>query len=447
MMVKVLATLGPSSVSLVEDLAKAGVDGFRINMSHGSRSLWDKMVNHIRDAEERIGRPLAIVADLEGPRVRLGSFTPIQVKPGDVVTLGSDGVPVDRDELFKILEPGDKVLVADGKVVLRVMETWSGGAKARVESGRLIEPRKGVAVSGKDLPLPPLTGKDLEDLEFVASRPFSHVMVSYVRGPGHVEEVRDRLRSLGAGHVRVIAKIETPSAVEGIREIARASDGVVVARGDLGMHYPLEELPRVQARIIEGARAELRPVILATELLPSMLASPIPARSDVVDVYTGARSGVDAMMLTSETAVGEYPVEAVKWLRRIVKAALQDYRPAKPEARGVEYRLARGIVELAESLGATLVVYSRTGTFPGRISAFRPTRPYKVGVPTRTVARAVSILWGAEPLIVPARDYQEGLESTVRRLEPGLEGSVVMAAWSREQDYYHVRIRIDRGAG
>ncbi|MCE4602424.1 MAG: pyruvate kinase [Desulfurococcales archaeon] len=446
-MVKVLATLGPSSIDLVEDLARAGVDGFRINMSHGSRGLWDRMVNLIRDAEERVGRPLAIVADLEGPRVRLGSFTPIQVKPGDVVALGSEGIPVDRDELFKALEPGDNVLVADGKVVLRVLEVWSGGARARVESGRVLEPRKGVAVAGKDLPLPPLTSKDLEDLEFAASRPFSHVMVSYVRDPGHVEKVRDRLRSLGAGHIRVIAKIETPSAVKRVREIARASDGVVVARGDLGMHYLLEELPRVQARIIEGTRAEFRPVILATELLPSMITSPTPARSDVVDVYTGARSGVDAMMLTGETAVGEYPVEAVRWLRRIVGAALQGYRPSRPEARGVEYRLARGIVELVESLEATLVVYSRTGTFPGRISSFRPTRPYKVGVPTRTVARAVSILWGAEPLIVPARDYQDGLDATVRMLEPELEGSVVMAAWSREQDHYHVKIRIDRGAG
>lgn len=447
MMVKVVATLGPSSMGLVEDLARAGADGFRVNMSHGDRGVWDEMVNAVRAAEGRVGRPLALIGDLEGPRVRLGSFEPVRVGRGSVVELGGRGIPVDREELFSVLEPGDRVLIADGKVALRVEEAGEGWARARVESGSLIEPRKGVAVAGKDLPLPPLTDKDLRDLEYLASRPFSHVMVSYVRDAGHVEEVRARLRSLGAGHVRVIAKIETPSAVEKIRDIARASDGVVVARGDLGMHYPLEELPRIQARIIKGARIELKPVILATELLPSLLAGPAPARSDVVDVYTGARSGVDAMMLTSETAVGRHPVEAVAWLRRIVASALRGYKPWRPEPRGAEYRLARGIVELAENLGATLIVYSRTGTFPGRISAFRPTRPYRVGVPTRTVARAVSILWGVEPIVVPARDYQEGLEYTVKALEDELEGSLVMAAWSREQDYYHVRIRLDRGGG
>ena len=448
-LVKVLATLGPSTMDpgVVAEMARLGVSGFRINLSHGDRSVWDKMLRSIHGAEEAAGRRLAIIADLEGPRVRLGSFKPIQVGRGDTIRLSTegDGVPVDRPEFFDAVEPGDEVLIADGRVVLRITGKGGGWAEGEVLAGSVIEPRKGVVIRGKDLPLPPLTEKDLRDLEYVASRDFSHVMVSYANDPGHVEAVREELRSRGAGHIRVIAKIETPRGVLNAGRIAGRSDGVVVARGDLGMHYPLEEIPWIQARIIREARDRYKPVILATELLPSMIDSPVPVRSDVVDVYTGARSGVDALLLTSETAVGRYPVEAVRWLTRIIESALRDYEPYRPPAAGPEYRLARGIVELVENLDGVLVLYSRSGTFPGRISAFRPGNGYYVGVPTVAVARSIAILWGSNPHIVPAQDYQEGLDKTVKLLEGELDGTVVMAAWSREQDYYHVRIRLHRG--
>lgn len=271
-------------------------------------------------------------------------------------------------------------------------------------------------------------------------------MVSYARSPEHVEEVRSLLGGLGAGGVRVLAKIETPGAVERAGEIARASDGVVVARGDLGMHYPLEELPRVQAGIVEAARAAYKPVIVATELLPSMMESPVPARSDVVDVYTAARMGVDALLLTAEIAVGRHPVEAVRWLSRIAGAALRGYRPPPPEPSGVEYQLAAGIVELSEKLGATLVVYSMTGTFPHRLSAFRPSRPYHVGLPSAEAARAVAPLWAAAPHLVPAGSYEEGLRATLESIgEP--PGPVVAAAWSRLQAVYRLEVRLGRRGG
>ncbi len=446
MSVKVLATLGPSSIHRATELAEAGADGFRINLSHGDKNTWDTMVRNVRTAEAGVSRPLALIADLEGPRVRLGSFKPLRIKPGQIVVLGEGGIPVDRREFFEAVEPEDMVLIADGKVKMEVIEADNGRASARVVAGEVIEPRKGVAIAGKDLPLPPLTGKDLRDLDYIASRDFSHVMVSYVRDSGHVSRIRSELRSRGAGHIRVIAKIETPSGVKNIGEIAAESDGIVIARGDLGMHYPLEEIPRIQAKIIDETRRRFKPVILATELLSSMIHNPVPSRSDVVDVYMGVRSGVDALLLTNETATGKYPVEAVSWTVRIINSALRDYKPHKPSPEGAEYRLARGLVDLADSLDATLVVYSRTGTFPARVSAFRPSKPYWVGVPTRTAARAVVVLWGARPVIVPARDYEEGLKSTVDRLGPVLNGSIVMAAWSREQDYYRVIVKLDRGA-
>ncbi len=450
-LVKVLATLGPSSMEarVVERMAAAGASGFRVNLSHGGPSQWDAMVRAAVAAEEAVERPLALMADLEGPRVRLGVFEPVRVEPGSLVRLvapgGGDGVPVDWPGLFGVLEPGDRLVVGDGKAVLEVERVGEGWAEARVVEGERLEPRKGVVVAGKDLPLPPLTEKDLRDLEYVAGRPFSHVMLSYARSPEHVEEVRARLRRLGAAEARVIAKIETPGAVERAEEIARASDGLVVARGDLGAHYPLEEIPRVQARIVEAARRAYKPVIVATELLPSMVEEPVPARSDVMDAYVSARMGVDALLLTSETAVGRHPVEAVAWLRRIAEAAVRGYRPPTPEPRGVEYQLAAGIVELAEKLGATLVVYSMTGTFPARLSAFRPTRPYRVGLPSRGRARAVALLWGAEPLVVPARDYEEGLRETADRVEAG--GPVVLAAWSRVQGRYKIEVVLASAGG
>jgi pyruvate kinase len=446
-LVKVLATLGPSSMDkgVVAGMAEAGASGFRVNLSHGGPGEWDSMVEAALAAEEAAGRPIALIADLEGPRVRLGEFEPVKVPPGGRVRLTvpgrlGGGVPVDWPGFIDVLEEGDRVLVDDGRVVLVVERLGDGWVEAVAPEGGVLEPRKGVAVAGKDMPLPPLTGKDLRDLEYIARRPFSHVMLSYTRSPEHVGELRSHLRRLGAGGVGVIAKIETPGGVAEARSIAEASDAVVVARGDLGMHYPLEELPRVQAEIVEAARSAYKPVIVATQLLSSMVEEPTPSRSDVMDVYVSARMGVDALLLTAETAVGRYPVEAVRWLARIAEAATRGYRPPAPEPEGREYQLAAGIVEMAEKLRATLLVYSMTGRFPERLSAFRPSRPYHVGLPTREAARRVAILWGAVPHVVPAASYDEGLEKMEEQLGGLPGGPRILAAWRRLLGRYRVEV-------
>ncbi len=438
-LVKLLATLGPAtSRDTVAAMAREGACGFRVNMSHGGPGDWARYAKMHYHAEERAGRPLALIADLMGARARLGLFEAVMVKPGSIVRLGRDGLPVEGEWVFATAAPGDRILIADGEVVVRVVEVGDGFIEGEVEAGEVIEPRKGLAVKGKEPPHV-LTSKDKSDLRFAVEHGFSHVMLSYASRET-LQEARRLLEEYDAGHVRLLAKVETRQAVDNIGEIVDASDGIVVARGDLGMHYNLEEIPRVQALLVEEARRRYKPVILATELLSSMVNRPRPSRSDVVDVFNSVRLGVDGLLLTNETAVGRYPVEAVSWLRRIVERALEGYEPPKPEPSGEEYRLARGLVELVENLEATLIAYSMTGVFPQRISAFRPRQGYLLGVASREAARATCILWGANPLVVESDSYEDGMWETWKRVKNGIRPPVVLASWSRVIDHYRIHV-------
>ncbi len=453
-LVKVIATLGPATrdVAVVRHMLGLGVAGFRVNFSHGGPGEWDELVSIARRAEGEAGFRAALMGDLEGPRVRTANREPVKLEKGAIVTIGygQGEVPVDAREFFEVLEEGDTILADDGKIVLQVESVEGLLARARVVEGGVLGPRKGVVISGKEPDMPMVTQRDKESLKYAADRGFSHVLVSYTRGPEHVELVRSILRRAGAGEVRVLAKIETPRGVEKAREIAEASDGVVVARGDLGMHYSLDDLPMIVKRIVEAARREYKPVIMATEFLQSMLERPIPTRSEIVDIYEAVHMGVDGLMLTSETAVGRYPARAVYWMVRASSKALSylystSWRPSLPEPRGSLYKLARGLVEMVESLGATLVVYSRTGRLAARIAAFRPSRPFYVGVPSERVERGVRHLWGAEPVVVDDHGYEEGLRATVAALVKqgylGEDDLVVEAAWSSEENVYLVRVR------
>ncbi len=438
-LVKLLATLGPAtSRDTVAAMAREGACGFRVNMSHGGPEDWARYARMHSYAEEQAGRPLALIADLMGARARLGLFEAVMVKPGSIVRLGRDGLPVEGEWVFEAADPGDRILIADGEVVVRVVEAGDGFIEGEVEAGEVIEPRKGLAIKGKEPPHV-LTSKDKSDLRFAVEHGFSHVMLSYASRET-LQEARRLLEEYDAGHVRLLAKVETRQAVDNIGEIVDASDGVVVARGDLGMHYNLEEIPRIQALLVEEARRRYKPVILATELLSSMINRPRPSRSDVVDVFNSVRLGVDGLLLTNETAVGRYPVEAVSWLRRIVEKALEGYEPPKPEPYGEEYRLARGLVELVENLEATLIAYSMTGVFPQRISAFRPRQGYLLGVASREAARATCILWGANPLVVGSDSYEDGMWETWKRVKNSIRPPVVLASWSRVIDHYRIHV-------
>lgn len=448
-LVKIIATIGPSSSSssVIAQMARTGADAFRINMSHGDQSSWESMVSAVVEAEGVVEHELGLIADLEGPRMRLGDFEPLRVQPGSTVTFSysGEGVVVPYREFFEVLGEGDLVLIGDGKVSLIVEHVEGLTAKLKVIQGDVIEPRKGIVISGKEPELPALTVKDKACLEYIAKRPFSHVMLSYARSAEQVELVRSILRDYGRGDIKILAKIETPTGVRRVKEIAQAADGVVVARGDLGMHYSLEEIPMIQRDIVYVTRLQYKPVILATEFLSSMIERPVPSRSEIVDIFEAVRMSVDALLLTGETAIGRYPVKTVQWMNRVITKAQQGLVIERPPAVTQIYRLARGLVELAENLNATLVVYSKTGRFAERIASFRPSKPYFVGVPNERVARTIRTLWAAEPIVVGDTSYEEGLMRTSRVLEEkGILGpgdTIVEAAWSSERGVYLVRVR------
>ncbi len=292
--VKIIATLGPSTMDpgVVYDMMAEGAWGFRLNTSHGDPEEWDKLVDAVLEASGRHGWSPALIGDLQGPRVRVS-------RDGDRLAFaeGEKGflcyeeprdskcIVVDNPALFKVLREGDTVIIGDGAAWFRVKRVT--GLRAEVEAmvESIVDPGKGIVVRGKDIPLPPLTERDELALRFFKGRPFSHVMISYVRDASQVRAIRARLEELGLSHLQILAKIETPGGVENIDEIAVEADGIVVARGDLGMHYPLEEMPIVQARIAYVSVAAHKPVIVATEILASMIEKPVPTRSEITDIF------------------------------------------------------------------------------------------------------------------------------------------------------------------
>lgn len=452
-MVKIIATLGPSSgkQDVVLDLAFAGADAFRINFSHGNNEQWLEYVNLILDAEVKTGRPLGIIGDLEGPRVRVATDKPVPVEPGKTLTFtyktggGEGSIPVDSKAFFSTIDPGDLVFIDDGRVILQVENVKGTKAELRVIEGDVIAPRKGVVVSGKEYPLPYITEKDKRDIAFAVKNKFSHILVSFARDAQHIASVRGFVDRLGGKNIKVLAKIESPSGVRRIRDILDEADGVVVARGDLGMHFPLEEIPRIQEEIVSVARSKYKPVVVATQLLSSMIEHPTPTRSEVMDVYNAVKMGVDALMLTSETAIGKYPVHAVTWLTRIASKALSYVKWERPKAKSILHRLARGVVELAENLGAPILAYSMSGGIAERIAAFRPSKPAHVGVPSVEIARMLTILWSIQPHVIEADTREKGLEKLYDKLTNeeviGVGDVIVEASWSIQDGVHTIRVK------
>ncbi|MCE4604349.1 MAG: pyruvate kinase [Aeropyrum sp.] len=449
---KIVATVGPasSSASILSQMLGFNVDVVRINTSHGGPQQWSEIMANVARAESVVGRRVGIAVDLEGPRVRTSNTAPVKLEKGETVTIGlNEGdIPVGVRQLFDALDEGDIVLVDDGKIVLQVESVEGFRARARVMEGGVLGVRKGVVIRRKELDLPPVTPKDKEALNFFSDKPVGHVYVSFARSPEHVERIRSLLARLGLRHVRVYAKIESPRGVERAGEIADAADGVIVARGDLGMHYSLEEIPFVQERIVREARRRNKAVVIATEFLSSMVESPVPTRSEVVDIYQAVLQAADALLLTSETAVGKYPVKAVQWMSKITGRAykkLLESPPSRGQAEGTLYKLALGLVELAESLDAPLIVYSKTGRLAERIASFRPLKTFYTGVPNEVIERVVRHIWAAEPVVVGEHEYEEGLARTYERVRRegyvGDDDVVVEAAWSRNKGIYIVRVR------
>ncbi len=272
-------------------------------------------------------------------------------------------------------------------------------------------------------------------MKFISEKNFDYVMASFIRNSSHIDIIRDALKKQGLENVSILAKIETPSGVKNIDEISEAADGIIVARGDLGMHFPLEELPIIQQKIIESARKKLKPVILATEIFMSMVERPVPSRGEISDVYKAVEEGVDGFLVTSETSIGKYPVQVIAWLSRVIQ-----------EAQFMEARIAKGVVELAESIEAEILSYAASTNMSKLIASFRPSKPIYTGTPSDEIARKLNIFWGIKPLIVgQANNEEEGLTSTeVFLLRDGIIGTgdtVIEAAWSKEHNTFIVKVK------
>lgn len=448
---KIIATLGPGSRApdTVKLLAMAGVDIFRLNFSHGSHEDHKAAFETVRGVEEALGRPLAALADLQGPKIRVGSFEGGHIRLGfnaeytliaGETSEGEDTIPVPHPEILAMLEPGDEILLNDGQLQMTVL---AGGTRPRVRSdlpGKLGD-KKGFTVRGKALPVGAMTDKDRADLAYAMELGVDIVALSFVQTVADVEEAK----AIIAGRAPLVSKLEKPAAIDNLDAIVCASDAVMVARGDLGVEFPLEQVPVIQRRIIRAARAAGRPVIVATQMLESMIEHAAPTRAEASDVATAIYQGADAVMLSAETAVGRHPATAVAIMDRIIKAAEQadDFEISLDQFDGVDTPewekavdvIADAVQQLAKAQGAGAVTL-RTGSIErlARFSRVRSRVPILYGSIDRTRLRQAQLLWGVNPYPFSVDGADDWALELAR--SAGLECCYAYARWRGGEDIF-----------
>jgi pyruvate kinase len=407
--VKIVSTLGPASSSreVIQRLFEAGADIFRLNFSHGTHEEHAERYRYIRELEAKYGRPVGVMADLQGPKIRVGDFEGgrIELKNGASFTIDADPTPGDEyrvsmsnPEIFSSLEPGHDLLLDDGKVRLEVTEAAADHVVTRVIVGGTLSNHKGLNIPGALLPIAALTQKDRKDLAFALDMGADYIALSFVQRPADVAEAR----KLIGGRAAVLVKLEKPLAIQHLDEIVDLTDAVMVARGDLGVEAPPEDVPSLQKKIIQASRNAGKPVIVATQMLESMINSPTPTRAEASDVATAVFDGADAVMLSAETAAGKYPLEAVSIMDRIIRRAQSDpnYQLyVNRDRRGSSGSAADAITEAAGMVARTIsaaaiVTFTRTGSTTLRASRMRPSVPILGLTPDLKTARRLALAWG-----------------------------------------------------
>lgn len=444
---KILATLGPASTdpNVIRQLFAAGVDVFRFNFSHGSHEDHRARYEAVRAIEKEVGRPVGILMDLQGPKLRLGTIagSKLKVSLGQELTLDmkpeagdSARVPLPHPEIFAAVKAGDDLLIDDGKVRLKVLACDSNSARVQVCNDGVLSDRKGVNVPGAILPLSPLTTKDREDLAFGLSLGVDWVALSFVQRPEDIEE----LKSIVQGRAWVMAKLEKPAAIDSLEEIIRASDGIMVARGDLGVECAPEDVPVLQKRIIRACREVGKPVVVATQMLESMISSPVPTRAEVSDVAGAIYDGVDAVMLSAESAAGDHPIAAVTMMNRILCATESDPLQKLTMQAVQAYRhtttqdaISAAIRTVAETLPvAATVAYTSSGSSTLRVAHERPKTPILSMTPHIDVARRLTLVWGVHSTqaadINSIDEVAEHASTEVKRHGFGESGRAVLIA-------------------
>jgi pyruvate kinase len=436
---KIVATIGPvsSTREIVRELVDAGVDAFRFNFSHGTHENHAERAAIVRDVQDDAGKALALIADLQGPKLRIGDLTATRtlVKGEEVTVVGRQSaveneLPILPAVISEVLRPGHDVLIDDGLVRLTVEEVSQGRARCRVIVGGEVGTHKGVNLPGVPVPIPSLTKKDLDDLSFALEMGVDFVALSFVRAAADVRDLQAMIRQYGSP-ARVIAKIEKAEAVEALEEILIETDAVMVARGDLGVEIGAATVPLLQKRIILRCLDVGKPVITATQMLESMIEHPEPTRAEASDVANAILDGTSAVMLSAETATGAYPVEAVGTMDKIARAVepSMGYRHQMPEP-GEETTVGRAMsnaaCDLAETLGATaILVPTFTGRTASAVARLRPRRTIVGLSHHQTAVQQMALEWGVSPVLMPQSDDVEDLWT--RALESAVHSGVVEA--------------------
>ena len=438
--VRVLATLGPASSTpeMIERLYRAGADAFRINMSHGDQASKTPLIEAIRSMERKLGRPTTILADLQGPKLRVGKFA------GGKVTLET-GAPfiLDRDatlgdatrvelphrEIFEGVTRGARLLLDDGKLVLRVTEHDDARIETRVEVGGVLSNNKGLNVPDVILPMAALTAKDRSDLAFALDQKVDWIALSFVQRPDDLAEARRLIE----GRAALLAKIEKPSAIDQLEQIVEQCDGVMVARGDLGVELPPQSVPPLQKRIVEVSRRLGRPVVVATQMLESMITAPTATRAEVSDVATAVYDGADAIMLSAESAAGAWPTESVAMMNSIAEAVERDpmhgervhFTITRPDPTTAD-ALAEAAKTIAQTVSAAAIIcFTSSGSTARRIARERPSVPILVLTPKLETARRLGLLWGAHA--VHTRDVESFEEMVAKAKRMALRHKIAVA--------------------
>jgi pyruvate kinase len=419
---KIVATIGPASASpeMVRALVASGMDAARLNLSHGTHEDHRLRAQMVRDAQDEAGRPLALIGDLQGPKIRVGDLpAPLNLVPGEeiVVVMGANGsqgeLPIAPAAIGEVLQRGHEVLIDDGMVRLHVEEVEAGRARCGIVVGGAVTSHKGVNLPGVPIPIPSLTRKDIDDLEFALELGCDYIALSFVRSAADVRDLRALIDHDGAT-AHVIAKIEKAEAVDALDDILRDTDAVMVARGDLGVEIGPALVPLVQKRIIFSALERGKPVITATQMLESMIHHPEPTRAEASDVANAILDGTSATMLSGETAVGEYPIESVQTMDRIARAVEPSlgYRHQIPEATEdptIGNAMSNAACDLAEALGAkAMLVPTFTGRTASAVARLRPRRPIVALTHQQWSVHQMAVEWGVTPILIPeCRDVED----------------------------------------
>ncbi|MGD0254189.1 MAG: pyruvate kinase [Acidimicrobiales bacterium] len=432
---KIICTLGPATPDLpsVRNLVTSGMDVARLNLSHGNHDEHARRYEWVRQAGDETGRAVAVLADLQGPKIRLGTFSSGRAvwTTGDRVVITTEDVPGTAERVSTtyvgfpgIVHPGDSLLVDDGNLVLEVIGVEAVDVACRVVTGGNVSDHKSLSLPGIDLAVPALTDKDLIDLRFALKLRVDMVALSFVRQADDAKKIRQVLRETGSP-AGVIAKVEKPQAVSQLSEIVAAFDAIMIARGDLGVETPLEQVPLVQKRVIRLAREAGKPVIVATQMLESMITLARPTRAEASDVATAVFDGADALMLSGETSVGANPRQAVDTMARIIEAAESEavghLPPIESHLGTSGAALAAAAIEVATDVqAAALVAFTQTGATARRLARARPVVPILAFTPEPVVRSQLALSWGVETFIVPTAATTDGM---VRQVDEALQAT------------------------